>query len=233
MCGRYVTPAGGAIEREYGLTAAQMAPWIAKGFERNYNTAPTQQCPILRVIRDKDGARQVEPMRWGLVPFWAKGVAPKYSTINAMAETIESKPAYRGPWKRGQRCIFPVAGFYEWQVQDDGNKVPYYIHPADDGELFSMGGLWDSSLALNGEDVLSCTIITMPANELVGTIHNVKKRMPLILHREDVDTWLTGSVADATELLLPYPSELMRAHPVSTRVNSPKTNTPELILPLH
>lgn len=232
MCGRYVTPEMAAMEREYALTARQVEAWINTGFDRNYNTSPTQSVPILRVIRDLDGERQLEPMRWGLVPYWAKGVPPKYTTINAMVETLESKPTYRAPWRKGQRCIFPTAGFYEWQVLPDGSKAPHYITPSGDDELFHIGGLWDRSMTEDGKEVLSCTIITMPANELMGVIHNAKQRMPLILNKEDIDVWLGGTVEQAHELLLPYPSELMRATRVSTRVNSPKNNGEDLICSL-
>lgn len=232
MCGRYVTPETAAMEREYGLTARQVEAWVSKGFERTYNTCPTSSVPVLRVIHDEAGERRISPMHWGLIPFWARGVAPKYSTINAMVETIESKPTYRGPWRKGQRCIFPASGFYEWQVLPDGSKAPHYITPADDDELFHIAGLWDRSMTDDNQEVLSCTIITMPANELMGEIHNAKKRMPLILHKENIDVWLGGTIEQAHELLQPYPSELMRACKVSTRVNSPKNKGVELIQPL-
>lgn len=217
------------MEREYAIGARNISAWINKGFSRNYNTSPTQTCPVLRVLRDLGGEREIVPMRWGLVPHWAHGIPPKYTTINAMAETIEKKPAYRHAWKRGQRCIFPTAGFYEWQVQPDGTKIPHYIRPSGDDELFHIAGIWDRSTTDEGEEVVSCASITMPANELMATIHNAKQRMPLFIAKEDIDTWLTGTIEQATELILPYPSELMRAHPVSTRVNYPKNNDPSLI----
>ena len=123
----------------------------------------------------------------------------------------------------------PAAGFYEWQVQPDGTKQPYYIRPAGDDEVFSIAALWDRSRTDSGEDVLSCAIITMPANELLAEIHNAKQRMPLILPPEAVDTWLAGTPEEAKALLVPYPSELMRAHPVSKRVNKPENDDPELL----
>src|SRR4030095_10163225 len=105
----------------------------------------------------------------------------------------ESSPAWRGPWARGQRCVMPAAGFYEWQVQPDGTKKPYYIWPADDNELFPIAALWDRAKTEAGEYILSCAIITMPANELLAEIHNAKQRMPLILPPDAVDTWLSGT----------------------------------------
>jgi len=229
MCGRYVSPGQAAIEREWDLRNAVSDRFLRKAFASSYNVAPTQQVPILRVLREQEGKRELLPMRWGLVPFWAKGVPPKYSTINARAETIETAASYRGPWKRGQRCIFPVQGFYEWQVQADGSKEPWYIRPAGDDELFAIGGLWDSSIDDEGGEILSCTLLTLDANELLAEIHNDKKRMPLILPRESVAIWLSGSAEAAKALIQPYPAELMRAHRVSKRVNKPANNEPSLI----
>jgi putative SOS response-associated peptidase YedK len=147
----------------------------------------------------------------------------------ALAESVEKleiAPAWRGPWTRGQRCVMPASGLYEWQVQ------PYYIRPADENEVFSIAALWDRAKTEAGEYILSCAIITMPANELLAEIHNAKQRMPLILPPEAVDTWLGGTPEQATELLVPYPSELMRAHPVSKHVNKPENDDPHLVVEL-
>src|SRR5688572_7311317 len=230
MCGRYVTPDEASLERAYGLTAREWQAWMTEAYKPSFNVAPSQRVPVLRVMRDVDGERRLEPMRWGLIPYFAQGVPPSYSTINAMIEKLDSAPAWRGPWTRGQRCILPAAGFYEWQVQGDGTKQPFYIRPADGDEVFSVAGLWDRSRTDAGEKILSCTIITMPANELLAEIHNAKRRMPLILPPEAVDAWLTGTVEQAKALLVPYPPELMRAHPVSKRVNTPKNDDADLVV---
>lgn len=230
MCGRYVTPATAALERAYQLDARSVERFLSVAMLPSYNVAPTQQVPILRVLRDRGGVRELEPMRWGLVPYWARGISPKFSTINARVETLTTAASFKGPWSRGQRCIFPAAGFYEWQVLEDGKtKQPYYIRPAGDDELFSIGGLWDVSRTDDGQEIVSCTIITMPANELLAEIHNVQHRMPLILPPEAIDAWLRGTVEEAAALLAPYPSELMRAHPVSRRVNTPANNDAMLL----
>jgi putative SOS response-associated peptidase YedK len=164
------------------------------------------------------------------VPFWAKGVPPKYSTINARVEGMTTAPSYRGPWKRGQRCILPAIGFYEWQVQERG-KQPYFIH-LNDQSLFGFAGLWDSSTTEAGDVLESCTIITLPANHLMAQIHNTKERMPAILRREDHAAWLAGEPETALACVQPYPDELMDAQPVSTRVNSPKNNSRDLLIAL-
>jgi putative SOS response-associated peptidase YedK len=177
------------------VPAAELAP--------DYNVPPTRAIPAVRM---DDGVKQGGLLRWGLVPFWAKGVAPKYSTINARVETVETAASYRGPWKRGQRCILPISGFYEWQILDDGkSKQPFYITCADQA-IFGLAGLWDH----NGEG----------AN---------KHRMPAILALEDSDAWLAGGVDEARLALKQYPADLMSAYPVSTRVNKPQNNGPELL----
>jgi putative SOS response-associated peptidase YedK len=167
-------------------------------------------------------------MRWGLVPFFAKGIPGAYSTINARIETIETSASYRGPWKRGRRCIVPAAGFYEWHINENGKKQPYYIRCVDQ-EVHGYAGLWDSSKRDDGTVIESFTIITMPANPLMAGIHNLKQRMPAILAREDRDTWLFGTPEQALSVLKQYPGEHMQATPVSIRVNSPKNNDAKLI----
>jgi putative SOS response-associated peptidase YedK len=132
--------------------------------------------------------------------------------------------------KRGQRCILPAVGFYEWHLNDDGSKQPFYITCADQ-PVFGFAGLWDSSKRDDGTVVESCTIITMPPNALMAEIHNAKQRMPMILAFENIEAWLEGSADDAHAALMPYPAELMAAWPVSARVNSPKNNDAKLLSP--
>ncbi len=224
MCGRYVSPDDASIEREFNLVRAE---WH---FPPSYNVAPAQEVPVVRV--DDRGERTGSRLHWGLIPFWAKGIHPKYSTINATIEKLADGPTWRGPWKRGQRCILPATGFYEWQVLSDGKtKQPFYI-TLNDQDIFGFAGLWDSSKRDDGVTIESCTIITMPANQLMTEIHNVKHRMPAILARESRDEWLKDAPEDAFRLLKQYPDTHMVATPVSKRVNTPKNNDPELIEPL-
>jgi putative SOS response-associated peptidase YedK len=222
MCGRYVNPATAEAERYF---AVHLIHWH---FERSYNVAPTQPVPVVRLA---DAQREGLMMRWGLVPFFAKGVPPKYSTINATIEKLTDGPSWRGPWKRGQRCIRPAAGFYEWHVNEDGTKTPFYITMADQ-PVFGFAGLWDRSVTAEGVALESCTIITMPPNALMAEIHNAKQRMPAILQQADIEAWLTGSTDEARAALKPYPDDLMHAQKVSTRVNSPKNNHESLIEPV-
>ena len=115
MRGRYVSPDVAEAERYF---LVHVMRWK---FERSFNVAPTQQVPVVRIA---DGEREGVTLRWGLVPFFAKGILPKYSTINATIEKLSDGPCWRGPWKRGERCILPATGFYEWHVNTDGSKAP-------------------------------------------------------------------------------------------------------------
>ncbi len=219
MCGRYVSPDVAEAERYF---LVHLLRW---DIERSYNVAPTQQVPVVRMAGSE---REGVTLRWGLVPFFAKGVPPKYSTINATIEKLTDGPCWRGPWKRAQRCLLPATGFYEWHVNEDGSKTPFYI-TCSDQPVFGFAGLWESSPGVDGAALESCTIITMPPNPLMAEIHNAKQRMPAILQSQHIDAWLAGSTEEAQAALKPYPADSMAAWPVSTRVNSPRNNDPRLI----
>jgi putative SOS response-associated peptidase YedK len=223
MCGRYII-------RQQAKALREWEKYGPPPFLESYNVAPTQQVPILRTHHREP---QFTPVRWGLVPFFTHGEAPKYSTINARIETFETAASYRGPWRRGQRCLQLASGFYEWHVDEYGRKAPYLITLADQ-DLFAFAGLWDRSVRSDGSAIESCVHITMPANALMADIHNTgtnPHRMPAILRSEDRDTWLNGTVEEARAVLTQYPAQLMVAYEVSTRVNSVKNNSPDLIGP--
>jgi putative SOS response-associated peptidase YedK len=223
MCGRYVSPSEASIEREFNLVHME---WQ---FPPSFNVAPTQEVPIVRL---RKGEREGIRLRWGLIPYFAQGVPPKYSTINARMETVTTAPSYRGAWSRGQRCLVIAQGFYEWQTQSDGkSRVPYFIH-LNDQTIFAFAGLWDASRTAQGTWVESCVHLTMPANRVLSEIHNTQRRMPAILAREDREAWLSGSAEEAWGALKPYPDEHMAAWPVSTRVNKPANDDAQLIEPV-
>src|SRR3954463_5093131 len=173
----------------------------------NYNAAPTDALPVVRL--DRDGRRSLDLLRWGLIPWWAKDPKIGARCINAMAETVATKPAFRDAFNRGQRCIVPVDGFYEWQKRP-GGKQPYAIVGAD-GKPLALAGLWERwKEPESGQAVQTFTIITGPPNELVAPIHN---RMPVILPPSTWRLWLGEDEAGLDELLAllwPYPTELMR-----------------------
>lgn len=225
MCGRFTIGNQAAIEREFSII---QSPWT---FDASYNVAPTHSVPVIRI---QDGRRAGVMMRWGLIPWFAKGAPPNYSTINATIEKLEQAAAWRGPWNRAQRCIMPAAAFYEWHLGEDGKKNPFLIKLADQ-ELFGFAALWDRSMKPNGEMIESCALITMPGNELMRRIHNTGAhsfRMPALLAKQDRERWLTGAPSGAREVLKQYPQDRMVTYQVSTRVNSPRNNDATLVAPL-
>ncbi len=225
VCERYVSPDDTAIRHEFNLAH------VAWEFPSSFNVAPTQSVPVVRAA---DGAREGLSMRWGLIPAFAHGEPPKYPTINARIETVETAASYQGAWKRGRRCLQVARGFYEWHLDDRGREVPYYMHLKDQ-DIFAFAGLWDRSSTADGTAVESCAHITMPANALMHRIHNSGGnpfRMPAILRKQDHDAWLNGTPDQARAVLAQYDAGLMLAYEVTTAVNSPKYNAPTNIEPL-
>ena len=192
-----------------------------------YNVAPAQ--PVLAIRQSDEGKRALVRLRWGLVPAWSKGPDSRYSMINARAETVKSKPAYRNAFKH-RRCLIPAEGFYEWKAGKDG-KTPFLIRLAG-GEPFAMAGLWERWQAPEGDSIESCTIIVTDANNLVRAIHD---RMPVILQREDFAAWLDPANQDGDGLLAmlkPADPAPWTLYPVSRQVNSPRNDSPELLEPV-
>jgi putative SOS response-associated peptidase YedK len=187
-----------------------------------YNVAPSQDIPIVRPVAD---GREIAVARWGLLPFWAKDLKVGYKMINAKAETVDEKPAYRNAFK-SRRCLIPADGFYEWKKLEGGEKQPFCLCLAD-RTPFAFAGLWERN---DGLDVTSCTIVTTEPNGVAGAIHN---RMPVILPPEDYEAWLSADTApaDAKALLKPYEGKMI-AYPVGKAVGSPKNDRPDLIEPV-
>jgi putative SOS response-associated peptidase YedK len=191
-----------------------------------YNIAPTQPVATVLVLT---GDRQFKLMRWGLVPHWAKDLSIGSRMINARAETIAEKPAFKKAL-RERRCIIMSDGFYEWAKKGRA-KHPYYIVNRD-RTPFGFAGLWDRWKSPEGEQIESCTIVTTDANEAVAPFHD---RMPVILDPANYDLWLDPAVQEPERLLpllKPYPAEKMEAFPVSSVVNSPAHESPDCVKPL-
>lgn len=219
MCGRYaITSPLEAIIEAFAVKE------VRSNLQPRYNAAPSQNLPVIRSGR---AGRELSLMHWGLVPSWSKGPDSRYSMINARAETVASKPAYREPF-RSRRCLVPTDGFYEWKKASDG-KQPYFITLSAGGP-FAFAGLWDHWSGPEGEEMTSFTIIVTAANDCVRPIHD---RMPVILPPEDYESWLgergTPSRTKLAIMLRPYPAEGMRAFAVSRDVNSPANDSPELL----
>lgn len=220
MCGR-----SSLTKTEKELEERFQATFYTEDLERynplpNFNVAPTH---VLPVITSQD-PKHFRPMRWGLIPFWAKDPKVGYKMINARIETVEEKTFKNALEKR--RCLVPFDGFYEWKTVGK-KKKPYRI-TIQNGKLFTIAGLWESWKAPNGERIESFTLITQPANTMMSSIHD---RMPAILLPEQEKLWIdpTLSSKEALQLIIPYPDEEMEAYPVSDRVGKVSENDAGLI----
>ena len=217
MCGRYTLIADlGDLAQRFEFDGTDFS------YDPGYNIAPTESVLTVRNLEGREAAF----MRWGLIPFWAKNSKIGARMINARAETVTEKPAFRNALKK-RRCLVLADGYYEWQKTPLG-KRPYRII-LKAGEPFAMAGLWETWKDPQGNVVPSCTIITTAANDFLAPIHN---RMPVILPREYEDLWLDMDVDDGaalTQMLIPSPDDVLDAYQVSTLVNYARNNGPEII----
>lgn len=219
MCGRYNL----VTDRKTLISFFRVDRPLLGEFEPRYNIAPSQYVPA---IRQGDAGRELVALKWGLVPFWAKDPKIGYHTINARAETVATKPAFREAFKR-RRCLIPATGFYEWSATTTG-KRPYHIAMRDHS-MFAFAGLWECWRKDTDQLIESCSIIVTTANDDIRPIHD---RMPVILHTEDFGQWLdphTLSTARLQTLLQPYPAGEMSSYPVGLAVNNPRNDRPECL----
>lgn len=221
MCGRFALYADGEqLAWRFGTPVPfPVAP--------RYNIAPSQPVLALRSHRDAN-TREWTHFAWGLVPPWARDPSIGNRMINARAETLREKPAFRNAY-RYRRCIIPVSGFYEWK-QVGRAKQPYFVRPADDLPI-GLAGLWEVWHSPDGGALETCTIITTDANAVIQPLHD---RMAVVLPPEAYVQWLNPDTPlDALDALLqPAPDALLIAYPVSPRVNSPANDDPSLVAPL-
>ncbi|BAY77695.1 hypothetical protein NIES25_41630 [Nostoc linckia NIES-25] len=222
MCGRFTL--NQSVEALAKVFDVQELPDLAA----EYNIAPTQK--VASVLQNPESKkREFQQLHWGLIPSWAKDPGIGAKTINARAETVAEKPAFRSAFKN-RRCLVLADGFYEWQRQQ-GKKQPFYFR-LQDGQLFAFAGLWERWHSPTNEEIISCTILTTAANELLQPIH---ERMPVILDPQDYDLWLDSQVQTPQtlqQLLRPYPAQAMTAYAVSTLVNNSRHNSRECIMPI-
>ena len=193
-----------------------------------FNVAP-ETCPNIPVIVRHKGRNECRLMHWGLIPAWAKDPSIGNQMINARAESMIEKPAFKDLVDR-RRCIIPADGFYEWR-KEGRRKIPMWVH-LKTKESFGLAGLWDVWRKPDGKKIESFTIITTEPNEMVRPIHN---RMPVILQPKDEEQWLDAfrtPFAKAKSVLKPYPDELMDAHDVSPIVTRRSTMGRECIQPV-
>lgn len=223
MCGRYaLTASSEQLMLLFDLLQ------VTVDLVPRYNLAPTQLAPVVHL--GDDGLRTLTPMRWGLVPRWAKDRSIGSRMINARGETVAEKPAFRTAF-RERRCLVPADGFYEWR-STDGGKQPYFIHRADHSPLV-MAGLWETWRDPNGRESLQTfTILTTRANRFLAPLHD---RMPVFIDPDRFDAWLSRGAIDETswqDLMCPVADDVLAMHPVSTRVNSPTHDEPHLVEPI-
>lgn len=197
-------------------------------FQPRYNIAPSQSVVSIRVSPDGTGPDCVM-LRWGLIPSWAKDPKIGLQCINAKAETVAEKPAFRSAFKK-RRCLVLATGFYEWHVHE-GTKQPMWIGFRD-SRPFAFGGLWEHWTPPTGDSLETFTILTTEPNSLMADIHT---RMPVILAPEVYDQWLDPLFQQVDSLktfLRSYPSEELIAYPVSTLVNNPRNDIPQVLEPI-
>ncbi|MDR6225920.1 SOS response-associated peptidase [Desmospora profundinema] len=225
MCGRFTLTVG------LGEILERFQAEMAGDWEHTprFNAAPTQMLPVVK--EKEDGCtRELVPMRWGLIPHWAKDHSIGNRLINARGETVATKPAFRRSLKQA-RCLIPADGFFEWTRGPDGAKHPLRIILKKEA-LFAFAGLWDRWEDAEGSVIQSFTIITTRPNEKMAEVHD---RMPVILHPAEESMWLDSQIQDPallTPLLEPFDSEKMAFYPVDRLVNSPKNDEPACIRPL-
>jgi putative SOS response-associated peptidase YedK len=215
MCGRFaITLPNDAMTQLFAASPANALPEVP-----NYNVCPTTQ---VHVVRQGETGRALVPMRWGFLPHWCKSPTDGPLLINARAETVAEKPAFRAAC-RERRCLIVATGFYEWTKTDTGARLPWYIHRRD-GAPIAFGGIWQSW----GKDdpQPTCAIVTTTANSNLSRIHH---RMPLIVEPDNWPLWLGESGPGAARLMQPGPEDMLNYHRVDPMVNSNRASGPELI----
>lgn len=210
MCGRYITPAEGDLERHWDLTPNE-------AYRQNFNTAPSQLAPVVRL--GANGEPELYSFHWGFQPSWAKR-----AWINARSETAFDSKAFAAAAKK-RRCLVPAIGWYEWQGSKPP-KQPWCFHL--DGFLpFAFAGIWTARDTDNGPD-MNFAILTQAASDELAPIHN---RMPVIVEPDNYMAWLSPDTDNPAQLIRPAAS-VVQTHKVSTLVNKPQNNGPECIAPL-
>jgi putative SOS response-associated peptidase YedK len=217
-----VSATGTEIAELFGLARDAHTPQPV--LKPRYNIAPPASIPVVRV---QEGARKLAELRWGLIPHWNTDPNLK-AHVNARSETVAQKPSFRNAF-RSRRCLVPANGFYGWKLGAT-KKQPYYFRPTSGG-VFVCAAIWDRWDGPNGL-VETVAVLTMPANDLVRPMD---ERMPVIVGEGHFAAWLGPNETDAAKLLAgltPYPNERMERWPVSTRVNSPAEDDPDLLTPI-
>jgi putative SOS response-associated peptidase YedK len=234
LCGRFTlkVPVAEWLRSLFpGVDISARFGWTTDTNSPRYNIAPTQN--ILTLHYDSTGALRINPMRWGLIPFWADSAKSAYSMLNARSETLLEKASFKS-LVSAHRCVILADGYYEWKAITPKNKQPFWIHRPND-EPFAMAGLWTTNRkAETGKEIVSTTIITMPSNDDTRDVHD---RMPAILRCEhDIMDWLAVDASSPDDRIAkitqPLESGTLSLRPVSKEVNSVKSDNATLIEPI-
>jgi putative SOS response-associated peptidase YedK len=218
MCGRFaITLPHAAMAQLFDAVPANDLPDVP-----NYNVCPTNR---IAAVTGGD-SRRLQPMRWGFIPHWYKTPSDGPLLINARAETVADKPAFRAAC-RERRCLIPASGFYEWTKDADGNRLPWYISRADGAPLV-MAGIWQD-WERGEERHRTCAIVTCAANDAMSALHH---RMPVILDPRDWPLWLGEAGAGAARLMRAVPDDALVWHRVDRAVNSNRASGAQLVAPL-
>jgi putative SOS response-associated peptidase YedK len=220
MCGRFtLTLDPGELQELLNL-----GPFVHI-VQPRYNIAPSQPVPI---VRDPE-KRAVELYQWGLVPFWADDPKIGYRMINARSETAHEKPSFRAAFKY-RRCLILADGFFEWKAGEKGSSKTPYLFKLKNDHPFTFAGLYENWQSPDGGELNTCTILTCQPNELVEDYHN---RMPVILGENQRWAWLEADAPQKalSDLLVPFPADEMKCFAVSTAVNSPNNDRPDILAP--
>lgn len=218
MCGRFAL----TLPHEAMADLFRAAPANDLPETPNYNVCPSDS---IHAVTLEDGIRRLRPLRWGFLPRWYKTPTNGPLLINARAESIAQKPAFREAC-RSRRCLVPATGFYEWTRDSDNNRLPWYIYPKSN-DAMTFAGVWQ--VWERGESpIASCAIVTTSANRTLSGIHH---RMPVILDAQDWPLWLGEAGKGAAAAMKPAPDDALQFHRVDTKVNSSRASGAELIQP--
>ena len=218
MCGRFaLTLPHDAMAQLFSALPANDLPQVP-----NYNVCPTNQ---IHVVTSDEGQRRLQSMRWGFLPHWYKSPTDGPLLINARAETIAEKPAFRAA-ARARRCLIPASGFYEWSKDAEGNRLPWYIRSSGE-DILAFAGVWQS-WDKGDAQISSCAIVTTNANASISVIHH---RMPVVLATKDWPLWLGEAGHGAATLMKPAPDAALSFWRVDRAVNSNRASGPQLIEP--
>ncbi len=219
MCGRFsLTKEEAEIEKRFN------ARFYSDDLVKRYNVAPSQ----LSLVITEQEPQSLQLFKWGLIPSWAKEKSIGNRMINARSETVREKPSFRRLIKN-KRCLVITDGFYEWKKNGSGTKTPFRICKENE-ELFAFAGLWDEwTDKETGEIIKSFTIMTRAANDKVARVHD---RMPVILDPEEEPSWLDQNTDESAidKIINTEPEVSLKVYPISTLVNSPANDNPEILL---